>query len=215
MMRRAKDDTRSRASGPGETPQKTGIFLERSKTVQIGLSVNESSNTQIFASATIPQKFKFLISDRMLLLFLAQAILSACGGGGGGGGNKPGPVLKGSPAPLPAKTESTPPEPATKPVVKGNPAPLPAKTESSPPEPVTEPELKGKPAPLPAKTESSPPEPAPEPVSVSPPVSSPKPLSVESPSSIVNHSNRPVVQLVQQFEEELPSESDDDAAEQP
>jgi VCBS repeat-containing protein len=175
----------------------------------------------------------------MLLLFLAQAILSACGGGGGGGGNKPGPVLKGSPAPLPAKTESTPPEPATKPVVKGNPAPLPAKTESSPPEPVTEPELKGspaplpaktessppepvtepelkgKPAPLPAKTESSPPEPAPEPVSVSPPVSSPKPLSVESPSSIVNHSNRPVVQLVQQFEEELPSESDDDAAEQP
>ena len=114
MMKRAKDDTRSRDSGPGETPQRTDIFLERSKTVPIRLSVSESSNAQIFASATIPQKFKFLISDRMLLLFLAQAVLSACGGGGGGGGgDKPGPVFRGNTAPLPAKTESTPPEPAT------------------------------------------------------------------------------------------------------
>jgi hypothetical protein len=110
MMKRAKDDTRSRDSGPGETPQRTDIFLERSKTVPIRLSVSESSNAQIFASATIPQKFKFLISDRMLLLFLAQAVLSSCGGGGGGGGgDKPGPVFRGNTAPLPAKTESTPP----------------------------------------------------------------------------------------------------------
>ena len=127
MMKRAKDDTRSRDSGPGETPQRTDIFLERSKTVPIRLSVSASSNAQIFASATIPQKFKFLISDRMLLLFLAQAVLSACGGGGGGGGgDKPGPVFRGNTAPLPAETESTPPEPATE-------------AESTPPEPAIEP----------------------------------------------------------------------------
>lgn len=64
--------------------------------------------------------------------------------------------------------------------------------------------------------------PAEDPTADDPPAEDPpaedspqKPLSVESPSPIVKHSNRPVVQPVQQFEEELPSESDDDAAEQP
>ena len=103
-MRRVEGTFRPHAKGPGLKPGSTDKFHTELRSVEEVSSACESPVTHVFP--------RFLVTgplplDRLTLLFMLQALLTACGGGGGGGGD--GPVTAAPPLPQPASPP--PPEP--------------------------------------------------------------------------------------------------------
>lgn len=144
-MEREKDGTRSLAQGSGATPESTAsLFFGKPESVPKRLNVGESSDTQLICPhpgqaqpirRTTPIRIMMMNGlagspplDRLTLLFLAQAILAACGGGGGGGG----PDTGGPPSPDTGGTPS--------PDTGGTPTPDPGLPAGGPPAPESDPE---------------------------------------------------------------------------